>query len=197
MSRVVTQSYANHASQGTDDLRPENGNLAFLKGFRAPDTPRAATIDSTRHNTYGLGVTVRLRSAGVVPMRACEDGWRVLALRVYRNWDFPKGLVDEGESRLETAIREAAEEASLDDLAFRWGTGSVDTEVYGRGKVATYFVAETKREDITLPTNPELGHPEHHEGRWLTFEEAAARLPARLRPVLSWARETVSRPSGP
>jgi 8-oxo-dGTP pyrophosphatase MutT (NUDIX family) len=135
---------------------------------------------------------VKVRSAGVIPVRRDPDGWRLLALRAWRNWDFPKGLVEEGEDRLEAARREAREEAALDDLVFPWGDVSADTEVYARGKVATYFLGQTERREVVLPVNPELGHPEHHEGRWLTFDQAAELLPARLQPILAWARGVVS-----
>ncbi len=127
----------------------------------------------------------------MVPVRLAGDGWRVLILRVYRNWDFPKGMPDPGEELLATAVREAAEEAAIADLTFPWGTGSIDTEVYARDKVATYFVGRTDQADVELPVNPELGHPEHHEGRWATWDEAARLLPARLQPILAWARGRV------
>jgi hypothetical protein len=40
-----------------------------------------------------------------------------------------------------------------------------------------------------LPVSPELGRPEHHEYRWVTYEEARSLLPLRLLPILEWARE--------
>lgn len=126
------------------------------------------------------------RSAGIVPLRREPDGWRVLALRAYRNWDFPKGRVEPGEAPLEAARREAREEAALDDLTFPWGAEGLDTAPYARGKVATYFMALTARRDVVLPVNPVLGRPEHHEGRWVTLDEARALLPPRLQPILAW-----------
>ena len=33
-------------------------------------------------------------SAGVVVVRRFPEGWRCLVLRAYRNWHFPKGLVE-------------------------------------------------------------------------------------------------------
>jgi len=131
----------------------------------------------------------QLLSAGVVPVRRTPEGWRFLILRVYRNWDFPKGLVDDGEDPVATALREAREEAALDDLALHWGEAHAETPPYSRPKkVARYYLAETGIATVTLPVNPELGHPEHHEGRLVDADGAAALLPARLQPVLVWAR---------
>jgi 8-oxo-dGTP pyrophosphatase MutT (NUDIX family) len=130
---------------------------------------------------------VKHRSAGIVVVRRQEDGWRFLVLRAYRNWDFPKGLIEPGESPLAAARRETHEETGLDALEFRWGEESVDTEMYGDRKVATYFVAESPAGEVTLAVNPEIGRPEHDEYRWVTRELAHQLLPRRLQAVLDWA----------
>lgn len=130
-------------------------------------------------------------SAGAVVARATPDGWRLLLLRAYRNWDFPKGLVEPGESPVAAAVRETREEASIDDLAFRWGDIHHETAPYSGGKVARYYLAETKQERITLPVSAELGRPENDEARWVDYDEAARLLPARLQPILRWAREVL------
>ncbi|MBW8329396.1 MAG: NUDIX domain-containing protein [Thiobacillus sp.] len=127
-------------------------------------------------------------SAGVVVARRTPGGWRLLVLRAYRNWDFPKGGVEPGEAPLDAAIRETAEEAAISDLGFRWGDAYCETLPYGRGKVARYYLAETRQENITLPVSPELGRPEHDESRWVSFIEAERLLPPRLQPILAWAR---------
>mgnify|MGYP002011429188 CR=1 FL=1 len=124
-----------------------------------------------------------------MPLRRDEGGWRVLVLRCYRNWDFPKGRVEAGEDLLQTALREAREEADLSDLRLDWGAAYAETAPYSRGKVARYYLARTEREDVVLPVNPELGHPEHHEGRWVDLDTATTLLPARLQPILAWVRE--------
>jgi 8-oxo-dGTP pyrophosphatase MutT (NUDIX family) len=136
------------------------------------------------------------RSAGIVPLRREPDGWRVLLLRAYKNWDFPKGRIEPGEAALESAVREAREEAALEDLTFPWGAQGCDTAPYARGKVATYFMACTSRCDVVLPVSPELGRPEHHEGRWVTFEAARRLLPPRLQPVLAWVERTLAGSAG-
>jgi 8-oxo-dGTP pyrophosphatase MutT (NUDIX family) len=128
-------------------------------------------------------------SAGVVVTRRESGGWRLLVLRAYHNWDFPKGMVEAGETPLAAAIRETAEEAAISDLAFRWGEAYCETDPYGRGKVARYYLAETGQQSITLPVSPELGRPEHDEWRWVNFIDAARLLPPRLQPVLAWAKK--------
>ena len=62
---------------------------------------------------------------------------------------------------------------------------------YAGGKIARYFLAETAQSDLRLPVSAELGRPEHHEWRWVSFEEAKALLPPRLASVLEWARSTL------
>lgn len=131
-------------------------------------------------------------SAGVVVVRKTAAGWRVLLLRAYNYWDFPKGRVESGESALTTAKRETREETTLGDLDFAWGEQHLDTAPYGREKkVARYFVARTGTENIRLPVNPELGKPEHHEWQWCDWETAGQRVPERLWPVLRWAQDAI------
>jgi 8-oxo-dGTP pyrophosphatase MutT (NUDIX family) len=128
------------------------------------------------------------RSAGVVVVRREGADWRLLVLRAYRNWDFPKGLIEPGEAPFAAAVREAREETGIGNLAFRWGEDYRETAPYARNKVARYYLAETEAEQVTLPVNPELGRPEHHEYRWVGIAEAARLLPPRLQPVLRWVR---------
>lgn len=128
-------------------------------------------------------------SAGVVVVRREDGDRRVLVLRCYHTWDFPKGAVEPNETPLDAAIRETAEESSITDLAFRWGEVFCETAPYRQGKIARYFLAETTRNAITLPISPKLGIPEHHEWRWVRFGQAENLLPPRLQPVLAWARK--------
>ena len=137
---------------------------------------------------HGDDASVTL-SAGVVVLRRGSDGCRYLLLRVYGYWDFPKGLVQENEDPLQAARREVEEETSLRKLHFRWGEEYRETSRYRRSKVARYYVAEANGGDVMLPVNPELGRPEHHEFRWLTYERARERLADRVKPILDWAHE--------
>jgi len=132
------------------------------------------------------------RSAGAVVFRRTERGPRLLVLRAYKNWDFPKGTIEPGESELDAAKRETLEETGLAELEFPFGDEHQDTLVYAGGKVARYFLAETDKGVIELPVSAELGRPEHHEWRWVSFDEAEELLPPRLGVILDWARRQLA-----
>ncbi len=119
-------------------------------------------------------------------VRPTPDGYRVLLLRAYRNWDFPKGMIERDETPLGAAVREVEEETTLDDLEFSWGEEFIETGPYSRGKVARYYIAITRRVNVSLPVNPEIGRPEHAEYRWVDINEAMGMTSARLDPVIEW-----------
>jgi 8-oxo-dGTP pyrophosphatase MutT (NUDIX family) len=132
------------------------------------------------------------RAAGAVIFRRSDRGIRLLVLRAYKNWDFPKGLIEPGEDALAAARREVLEETGLADLAYPFGEEFKETLPYSGNKVARYYLAETDAEKIELPVSPELGRPEHHEYRWISFDEAEDLLPPRLAVVLEWAKKTIT-----
>jgi bis(5'-nucleosidyl)-tetraphosphatase len=134
-------------------------------------------------------------SCGVVPYRFVSGEPRFLVLRAYRYWDFPKGGLAKGETPLEGAVRELAEETGLTAPAFPFGEVFTETEPYSGGKVARYYLAEAGPGEAFLPVSPELGRPEHHEFRWATFAEAKSLLGPRVRRVLEWAMAVLSRGS--
>jgi len=133
----------------------------------------------------------RALSAGVVIFRDVMRDERAarecLLLRAYRDWDFPKGGVEAGEAPLAAAVREVREETGLSELEFLWGEEYRETEPYGRGKVARYYLARCNQGRVYLPVNRELGRPEHHEFRWVDCATAATLLAPRLQPILRWA----------
>jgi 8-oxo-dGTP pyrophosphatase MutT (NUDIX family) len=132
------------------------------------------------------------RAAGAVVFRRGDRGIRLLVLRAYKNWDFPKGLIEPGEDALAAARREVREETGLAELDYPFGDEFKETLPYSGNKVARYYLAQTDAEKIELPVSPELGRPEHHEYRWVSFEEAEDLLPPRLGVVLEWARKTLT-----
>jgi len=130
-------------------------------------------------------------SAGVVVVRRAGNAWHYLLLRAYDYWDFPKGIVEPGENPLAAAIRETEEETTLTGLDFCWGQVFIETEPYGKNKIARYYVAESKGGEVNLPVTEELGHPEHDEYRWLDYESARPLLVPRVQAILDWARKII------
>jgi 8-oxo-dGTP pyrophosphatase MutT (NUDIX family) len=120
-------------------------------------------------------------SAGGVLVRRMRGRWWLAAIRPNGKpdgtWALPKGLLDEGESGAETAVREVAEETGL--------TGRLDAKlgdvryVYTRRgtrvfKVVSFFLLRHRSGRIgELPPGMEL---EVAEARWLPLEEAPALL---------------------
>jgi 8-oxo-dGTP pyrophosphatase MutT (NUDIX family) len=131
-------------------------------------------------------------SAGVVVVSVLDRKLKFLLLRAYRNWDFPKGLVEPGESPIDAAVREVREETTLDDISFDWGMVYMDTGPYNKGKIARYYIARSKETQIQLPVNPDLGTPEHHEARWVDYARALSMVSPRLQPVMRWAYGVVN-----
>jgi 8-oxo-dGTP pyrophosphatase MutT (NUDIX family) len=131
-------------------------------------------------------------SSGVVVVSLVQRKLKFLLLRAYRNWDFPKGLVEAGEEPIDAALREVREETTLDDLSFDWGLDFMETGPYNRGKISRYYIARSKETRVLLPVNPELGMPEHHEACWVDFGKALAMVSPRLQPVVHWAHATIN-----
>ena len=125
-------------------------------------------------------------------LRETPDGYLFLMLRAFRHWDFPKGLVEAGETPMQAAVREIREETTINDMSFPWGESYFDTGPYNRGKVARYFIGLTKQERIELPVNEELGRPEHSEFRWVEISEALDLASPRVSGVIDWACRVIN-----
>jgi bis(5'-nucleosidyl)-tetraphosphatase len=139
------------------------------------------------------GSNPRLRSpaisAGIVPI--LKDQNLFLLMRAYRYWDFPKGIVEPGETSLTAAIRELKEETGIRDAKLRWGEDFFETERYSYGKIARYYLAEVETENVVILANPVSGRKEHDEYRWLTYDEASKLLVPRVKNVLDWAQSKI------
>ena len=130
-------------------------------------------------------------SCGIVLARRREPAWCTLMLRAYHHWDFPKGIREADEEPLQTAIRELEEETGITDAVFEWGDRFIETGPYSRGKTARYYLAATSTWEVVMGISPETGKPEHHEWRWVSFDEAYDLSAPRVRDVVRWARNTI------
>ena len=122
--------------------------------------------------------------AGIVVVRFFNDGWRVLCLHASDYMDLPKGVMDDGEDVLTTALRETAEESSITDLQFEWGKTNIKI-----GSL-TMFVASTDQ-DPKIISNPHIGKPEHTGASWLTWDDASKNIAPFLMKFIDWARSRV------
>jgi len=130
-------------------------------------------------------------SCGFVPARDTDEGCLTLMLRAYHHWDFPKGLREDGEQAIEAAVREVGEETGIQDLDMEWGDRFLDTGPYSRGKTARYYLARTASAEVVMGLSPETGEPEHHEWRWVSFDEAYDLSAPRVKNVVQWARQVI------
>jgi len=130
-------------------------------------------------------------SCGVVIVRQTEQGWATLVLRAFHHWDFPKGILESGEEPFDAALREVQEETGIEDLSFDWGDRYFESGPYSRGKVARYYIGNTRKAAVEMGLSPETGEPEHHEWRWVTFDEAYDLGSPRVRQIVQWARQII------
>ena len=134
-----------------------------------------------------------MQQACALPYRRQSGTIEFCLITTRRNvrWSFPKGSVDQGESPIDAAVREVGEETSITDLEFEWGERFMDTGPYNRGKIARYYLARTNQESVEMGIAPELGRPEHHKYRWISFDEAFDLSAPRVRLVVQWARQFI------
>jgi bis(5'-nucleosidyl)-tetraphosphatase len=133
------------------------------------------------------------RAAGFVLFRIEDDDRQYLLLRHRYDgqWGLPKGKIEPGENEFEAAVREIAEETSIEQLdavpEFR-ETSNYCFERDGRQttKSVVYYLAETAESEVCLSD-------EHTDFQWLPFEDAIDTLTyEETRRVLSDADELLT-----
>lgn len=115
---------------------------------------------------------LRRRSAGYVPYRLTADGPEFLLLYnlFFEQWQFPRGGVEPGESDMEAARREFAEETSMpvvrvhEDCCTKLHYVAVIRD-YEIERTVVYFLAEIAAAEIRL------GHEDHCEARWQNYQD--------------------------
>ena len=139
-----------------------------------------------------------IKSCGIVVVRLTKNGHKFLMMENNKFFEPPKGKMDNGESEFEAACREVEEESglTLKDLDFKWGQVYYETEPFKSKKVkkfVRFYLAETTVKRIEIPINPELGHAEHDDYHWMTFDEAIKVSVPRVQKVLGWAKEIIEK----
>lgn len=110
------------------------------------------------------------RSAGAVVVNEGKSGRRYVLLLNQGKWDFPKGNMEEGESELQTVLREVREETGLRGIRVLDGFRRVIEYFYRRDgknvhKRVVYFLAGTSEDTV------KISH-EHQGFGWFTYEQA-------------------------
>lgn len=106
------------------------------------------------------------------------------------HWDFPKGIIEEGETPVEAALRELKEEAGI--------TAELDTHFQqpisylfkdGKSELVSkkvlFFVGKTEEKKIILSD-------EHVDYKWLSYDEAQKQLTyANAKRILTMAHQYI------
>ena len=102
-------------------------------------------------------------------------------------WDFPKGIIEEGESTLDCAIRETFEEAD-----YMVSKGDI---VSGPFQVSQCFMYLAPYDNIQVPKvkrNPVTGILEHQNCQWIDIDNLTTEAYDWLRPFVSWASSVIN-----
>ena len=135
-------------------------------------------------------------SAGGVVVRLDEGQPLFLLIRdSYKNWGFPKGHLEPGETPRAAALREVSEETGLGDLRLRAEIETIDWYFRFRGrlihKVCHFYLMESDSASTC---------PQRDEGitacRWESFERASSLISyENARVVLRHAFDLVTQDS--
>lgn len=129
----------------------------------------------------------KILSSGIAVVHFDGKRYRLLAVRSFDSWDFPKALVSDGGDPLHVALDETRAVTGLSDLELSWGEDAFrETIASEDGSVSRYYAAQSKTDEVALRVPPGDAGLEDFEYRWVTLEEAEEVLPPRLAIVLDW-----------
>jgi 8-oxo-dGTP pyrophosphatase MutT (NUDIX family) len=121
------------------------------------------------------------KSFGVIPVRKVSNTWEVFLIHQYSRigdntyWTFPKGHPEEGESSVDTALRELEEETGINQVTL-WGDKEFKSKYQFKydgdliKKTVTYYLAKVTQSDFKIDES------EVREAGWYQLEEAKDRL---------------------
>ena len=113
------------------------------------------------------------KSAGAVVFRKDNEKIYYLLLDYGKHWEFSKGMVEQGETEEQTAIREIREETGLDVELVEGFRNSINYFYFWEGKkiskTVVFFLAEAKSKDVVI------SH-EHKGFQWFEYKEAMEKI---------------------
>ena len=134
-----------------------------------------------------------MAGSGFVLFRFFPDGIRFLGLigpdfhrnRCNGTFDIPKGVIDQGETAYQTALREAGEEAG-----YKITPNSVIAGPF-KDRYLTIWLAQVYDDPIITP-NPNTDIVEHEGFEWLRPEDLLRDCYDYLVPTIQWACKEIS-----
>lgn len=134
------------------------------------------------------------KSAGAIVFRRNEEIKYLLIQYQRGHWEFPRGLIEKGESLEDTARREIKEEVAIKEINLIPGFKEW-IKFFFKGKegkvmkIVTFFLAQTETEKVKLSY-------EHKNYLWLPYQEAINRLTFKeSKGILRKANDFLSRKS--
>lgn len=147
-----------------------------IEGVIVRETPDGGPFDLSAAIEIGSGPLI-CHSAGLVPYRQGEQGIEFLLLwnNFNEQWQFPRGIVEEGERVLTCALREFSRETGLTATTLHDDVRTVLKYVthirnYDVERVVTYYLANAGPGEVVL------GHDNHGDYQWVSFEDARMML---------------------
>jgi phosphohistidine phosphatase len=132
----------------------------------------------------------RVQQAAAIPLRRVRGRVHVCLIRRRgsKSWGIPKGVVDPGETRRDTALNEAWEEAGLSGRLVGNSVGSYEYEKWGTTlSVALYLMDVTAQERT-------WDEADFRERRWVPIDAAVKRLKRHpVHPLLDRALRRIAR----
>jgi len=137
-------------------------------------------------------IELEVSAGGIVFRQPVGSEARFLLIRdSYRNWGFPKGHLEDGETPAQAAVRETAEETGLEGLLLHGPIRVIDWHFRFRGRRIHKYCHFFLLESVAGEPRPQLDEG-ITECRWYPLDEALAQLGyENARTVLRRAAELI------